>query len=183
MKLQGKIVGLDLDYLTHRPKITLQLTNQQDILTDEFNKLQNEELLDIDISKYIEQRGLRPNAYLHVLLNKLARHYDISDEEMKIKMNLQYGVIATDETGKVIGCKLPKGTDMKVFYPYAKWYKEDSDGCDCYLFYKQTHTLNKVEFSKLLNGVVMECKDVGIKTIDEIELERMIDKYFVSNSK
>lgn len=178
MKLKGKITDISLDYLLHKPKITIQLTNQQDILTDEFNKLKEEELIDIELSKHVEKRESRPNAYFHVLINKLARHYDIPDEEMKIKMNLQYGTIATDKNEKVIGCKLPKGTDIKMFYPYARWYKEDKDGCDCYLFYKRTSSLNKIEFSKLLNGVVMECKDVGIKTIDEIELENMIDSYF-----
>lgn len=177
MKLKGSIKDISLNYVTHKPLITLQITNQIDILNDEFNKLKEEELLDIELEKHREIRGLQANSYFHVLINKLARYYNVSDDDMKIKMNLQYGTIATDENEKVIGCKLPKGTDMKLFYPYARWYKEDADGCDCYLFYKRTHTLNSLEFSKLLNGVIMECKDVGIKTIDEIELERMMKDY------
>lgn len=181
MKLKGRILDLHLDFVTHKPKLILELSRQDNL--GEYDKLKDEKVVDIEIKKPSEIRGLKPNAYLHVLLNKLARYYDIADDEMKIKMNLQYGTIATDENGKPIGCKLPKGTDMKTFYPYARWYKEDVDGCDCYLFYKQTHTLTKQEFSKLLNGVVMECKDVGIETIDEIELKHLIDAYDVSNSK
>lgn len=181
MKLKGKIVDISLDYLLHKPKITIQLTNQNDILTDEFNKLQEAELIDIMISKYHEKRGLQPNSYFHVLVNQLARHFNISDEEMKIKMNMQYGTVAIDEDGKVIGCKVPKGTKVEKFYPYAKWYKEDKDGCDCYLFYKRTHTLSKKEFSQLLSGVIQECKDVGIQTLDDIEFQRLIDSYEVSN--
>lgn len=181
MKLKGKILDLHLDFITHKPKLILELSRQDNL--GEYDKLKNEKVLDIEIKKISEIRGLRPNSYLHVLLNKLARHYDIADDEMKIKMNLQYGTIATDENGKAIGCKLPKGTDIKLFYPYARWYKEDSDGCDCYLFYKQTHTLTKLEFSKLLNGVIMECKDVGIETIDEKELKHLVDAYDVSNRK
>lgn len=183
MKVRGKIVNLDLDFATHKPKLTLQLTNQIDIACEEFNTLQDEEVLDITIEKHKEKRGLQANSYFHVLVNKLARHFNIPDEEMKIKMNLAYGTIATDENEKVIGCKVPKGTNIQTFYSYAKWYKEDEDGCDCYLFYKQTHKLNSLEFSKLLNGVVQECKDVGIQTLDEIELQRLIDSYDVSNSK
>lgn len=129
------------------------------------------------LEEYKERRSNDANAYFHVLVNKLARYYTISNEEMKIKMNLLYGTIATDKNGKVLGCKVPKDTDMKEFYPYASWYKEDVDGCDCYLFYKRTHTLNKLEFSQLINGVVQECKDVGIETLDEIELKHLIDSY------
>lgn len=181
MKLKGKLIDISLDYVMHRPKITIQLTNQETILNDEFNKLYEEELLDITIEKHKEKRSLNANAYFHLLINKLARHFDISDEEMKIKMNLSYGTIATDDNDKILGCKVPKGTDIQTFYPYAKWYKEDDDGCDCYLFYKKTHTLNTLEFSKLINGVVWECKQVGIETLDEIELQKLIDSY-VSNS-
>ena len=175
MKLKGKIIDLHLDFFTHKPKLILELTRQDNL--DDYDKLRNEEVLDIDIRKHSGKRSLNANAYFHVLINKLARHFDISDEEMKIKMNLQYGTIATDENGKVIGCKLPKGINVNLIYPYAKWYKEDTDGCDCYLFYKRTHLLNKAEFSHLINGVNLECKDVGIETLDDIELNKLLESY------
>ena len=175
MKVNGKIVGLHLDYFNHKPKLELELTRQDNL--DDYYLLKDEDLLDIEIKKHTEKRSLNANAYFHLLINKLARKEDTSDEEMKIKMNMQYGTIATDPEGKILGCKLPKGTDIKQFYPYAQWYKEDKDGCDCYLFYKRTHLLNKSEFSKLINGVVSECKDSGIETLDEIELKKLIEKY------
>jgi hypothetical protein len=181
MKLKGRLLDLHLDYVTHRPKLVIELQGQDNL--GEYGKLKEEQILDIDITKPSAKRSLNANAYLHLLLNKLARHYDVADDEIKIKMNLQYGTIATDDNGKAIGCKMPKGTDIKAFYPYAKWYKTDKDYCDCYLFYKQTHTLTRLEFSKLLNGVVMECKDVGIDTLDDIELNRLIDSYNASNTK
>lgn len=182
MKLKGKITDVSLDFITHKPKLTIQLTSQEDILTDEFNNLQDEELLDITLVKHRERRSNDANAYFHTLVNKLARYYNLSDEEMKIKMNLQYGTIAVDDNGKIMGAKVPKNVDLKSFYPYSKWYKEQ-DGCDCYLFYKRTHTLNKLEFSQLINGVDQECKDVGIPTLNDLELQRLIDSYEASNSK
>lgn len=132
------------------------------------------------LEEYKEKRSKDANAYFHALVNQLARHYNMSDATMKIKMNLDYGTIETDKNGKIQGCKVPKGTDMTVFYDYAKWYKEDKDGCDCYIFYKRTHTLNSLEFSKLLNGVVQECKDAGIETLDEREIKSLLDNYNVS---
>ena len=50
MILKGKIVSLDLDYLNHKPKLTLELSNQYDILTEEFSKLKELEEIDIELS-------------------------------------------------------------------------------------------------------------------------------------
>ena len=175
MKLKGRLLDLHLDFITHKPKLILELKGQDNL--GEYDVLKEEEILDIEITKHKEKRSNDANAYFHVLVNKLARHFDISDEEMKIKMNLQYGTIATDENEKVIGCKVPKGVNVQAFYPYSKWYKEDADGCDCYLFYKRTHTLNTLEFSKLIKGVEWECKQFGIKVLDDIEFEKMMKEY------
>lgn len=181
MKLKGKIVNVEFDYVFHKPKITLQLTKQNDLLSTEFNKLQDEEVLDIDLKKEKQQRGLQANKYFHSLVNELARYnrsagHAISDEEMKININLSYGTIAKDDNGKVLGAKVPKGTDIKQFYPYSKWYKED-DGCDCYLFYKRTHQLNTKEFYQLIKGLERECKDVGIETLEDKEFNSMMEAY------
>ena len=54
MKLKGKIVDINLDFLNHKPKITIELTNQEDICTDEFNMLQQEELIDVELKKHEE---------------------------------------------------------------------------------------------------------------------------------
>ena len=36
MKVRGKVVNLDLDYITHRPKITLEIKSDQVSLPDRF---------------------------------------------------------------------------------------------------------------------------------------------------
>lgn len=132
------------------------------------------------IEEYKEKRGLSANAYFHLLINKLARYYNLSDEEMKIKMNLDYGTIATDGD-KVIGSKFPKGTDTSGIYDYMKWIKEDN-GWDCYIYYKRTSKLNTKEFSQLLEGVVQECRDVGIETKEDIEIKKLMEDYEVKSS-
>lgn len=134
-----------------------------------------------EIREYKELRGLQANKYFHKLVNELARYnrsigYAISDEEMKINMNLSYGTIDTFDDGKVKGAKVPKGTNMQEIYEYSKWYKTE-DECDCYIFYKRTHLLNTSEFTQLIRGVEVECKNVGIKTLDDLEFEKMMNEY------
>lgn len=41
MKLKGKITDVSLDFVTHKPKITLEVDKQINLLNDEFNKIQS----------------------------------------------------------------------------------------------------------------------------------------------
>lgn len=133
-----------------------------------------------EVKEYKEKRSNDANAYFHVLVNKLARYINISDKEMKIRMNLQYGTIAKDENGNSVGVKIPKGTDITQFYDYAKWFGEcEENGIkfDKYLFYKQTHTLNTKEMSQLINGVVEECRERGIETKTQLEINSLLESW------
>lgn len=181
MKVKGRIVDVSLDYILHRPKITIQLENQEDLLTDNFEKLRKEERLEVVLEKYYEKRGLQANKYFHKQINQLARYergigHAISDDEMKKNINLQYGTIATDGYGRIFGAKVPHGTDMQHFYPYSKMYKTE-DGCDCYIFYKRTSELNTREMSQLIKGLDVECMKVGIETLEEKKFKKMMEEY------
>lgn len=133
-----------------------------------------------EVKEYKEKRSNDANAYFHVLVNKLARYINISDKDMKIKMNLQYGTIAKDANGNSVGIKIPKGTDITQFYDYAKWFGEcEENGIkfDKYLFYKQTHTLNTKEMSQLINGVIEECRERGIETKTQSEINSLLESW------
>ena len=128
-----------------------------------------------ELKEYKEKRSLNANAYFHLLINELAKNQKISNEEMKIKMNLSYGTLAKQDNAP-IGMKLPKGTNITTIYPYAKWYKEDTDNCDCYLLFKRTSELDSREMYQLLCGVVQECKQLGIETKEDKEIKRLIEE-------
>lgn len=134
-----------------------------------------------EIKEFKALRGTKANRYFHKLVNELARYnrsngFAISDDEMKIEINLRYGTLAVDSNQVVKGAKVPKSVNMQELYPYSKKYKEE-DGLDCYIFYKRTSELNTLEFTQLIRGLEVECKDVGIKTLDDIEFDRMMAEY------
>lgn len=136
--------------------------------------------LKIDIDKYIEKRSLDANSYFHLLINKLAEYHGLGNDEMKIKMVLEYGTIAEMSNGQKFAIQIPKGEDITSFYPYAKWYGEIVDNGiikDKYILYKQTHTLNTKEMFRLIDGVIYECKEVGIKTITPNQEREMMSLY------
>lgn len=157
----------------------MQITGKPEELAMCLFKLDKDKIY--EIKEHKEIRGLQANKYFHKLVNELARYnrgkgHAVSDDEMKRNINISYGTLATGEDGQILGAKVPKGTNMYNFYPYAKWYKSE-DNCDCYLFYKRTHELNSKEFYQLIRGLEEECKNVGIKTLDDLEFEEMMKSY------
>ena len=86
MILRGKIVGLDLDYIYHKPKLTIQLTNQYDLLTEQFSKLKELEEIDVDLSEHKEKRSLNANAYAWFLIGKIADALRIGKDEAYLNM-------------------------------------------------------------------------------------------------
>ena len=134
----------------------------------------NEDLI-YELSEHKVKRSLNANAYFHLLCNELAQVLGKSNELMKIELNLSYGTVAKDEDNKTLGCCVPKGTEIRNFYEYSKCYKQD-DKFDYYIFYKRTSELNSKEFSILLNGTVQECKNLNIETLDDKEIERLINE-------
>lgn len=127
-----------------------------------------------------EKRSLNANSYFHVLVNKIAKAMNLSEEEVKTKMVLDYGTIAT-EGGERIIVALPKNVDVKDFYPYAKWIGDfsakNNRQYSQYVFYKQTHTLDKTEMARLIEGVIWEAQELGIETRTPDELASLIENW------
>ena len=115
-----------------------------------------------ELQEHKKSRSLNANAYFHVLCNELAK-------------KLGKSTIARAEDGKKMGCMIPKYVNIRDFYEYAYCYKEDEQ-YSYYLFYKRTSELNSLEFSKLLNGTVEECKEQGIETLDDKEINKLLEE-------
>lgn len=143
-------------------------TSNEEIPEEELTTLKTAKNgLKINMCNLRKQRSLNANAYFHLLVNEIAKKLHIADSECKVKMNLEYGTIATDKNGKQVVVKLPSDVDIIQFYEYAKWIGEKEEKglkLSYYVFYKQTHTLNSKEMSRLIDGVVNEAKQLGIQT-------------------
>lgn len=131
---------------------------------------------DCIIKPHRETRSLNANAYFHLLVNKIADKLKIGNEECKKQLVLEYGTIATNENGESIIIKVPKSTSIDDFYPYTKVFKEKVENgfsVVYYLLYKQTHTLNTEEMSRLIDGTVSEAQELGIETKTPEELAEL----------
>lgn len=132
--------------------------------------------INIEIKRYREPRSKDANAYFHVLVGKIAEAQSLGNDEVKRQMVLEFGTLATDDTGSVLGAMIPASASIESFYPYAKWYKSmevNGREYDCYLFYKQTHTLDSKEMARLIDGTIYVAKSLGLETMTPEQLARM----------
>ena len=131
---------------------------------------------ELSIKKFGKKRSLNANAYFHLLVGEIAEKMNIGLEQCKANMNIEYGTIARDEDGKKIGFMLPQSVDVNALYKYTKWFDEreiNGKKFNCYIVFKETHTLDTKEMARLIDGTVQEAKQLGIETATPEELARM----------
>lgn len=135
-------------------------------------------------SWYRETRSLNANAYFHVLVDKIAKELKVGADEVKVQMVLDYGTIQTIG-GKPVIALLPKEAKSSDYYKYAKWLGDctakNGEPYSQYACYKQTHTLDKTEMARLIEGVVYEAKELGIETRTPDELASLIERWEGNN--
>lgn len=133
---------------------------------DDFDKLKDKDIR-VEIKIWREPRSKDANAYFHVLVNKIAEAQGLGDDEVKRSLVVEYGTLARDDDGQLIGAMLPAGADIDQFYPYTRMYKTmelDGRAYECYLFYKRTHTLDTKEMARLIDGTIYVARELGIDT-------------------
>ena len=131
---------------------------------------------ELSIKKVGKRRSLNANAYFHSLVGEIAEKMNIGFDQCKVNMNLEYGTIARDEEGKKIGIMLPQKVDVNTIYKYTKWFDEreiNKVKFNCFIVYKETHTLDTKEMARLIDGTVQEAKQLGIETATPDEIARM----------
>lgn len=173
--MKGKIISLSKD-TSGQWILTLNISSE---ITAVFDELKDIELR-IELKKWRERRSLDANAYFHLLVDKLAKAIGLSVGECKIKMVLDYGTIMMDSKGAKLGVKIPATADASKVFEYARKFDtrtENGIEFDCFIIYEHTRNYDTKEMAQLIDGVVQECKQVGIETMTPYEIERMLDRW------
>lgn len=182
MNLTAKIkdIGRTLD-----GKYTLTLESPQ-IATQEATRLLQEERLDVEIKKYRKKRSLDANSYYWLLLTRLAESLNVSKPFMHNAILRRYGQIAIID-GQAVYAVLPDTDEAQKSVDEAQTYhlmptsqlKEGKGGImyRTYMMLKGSSEYDTKEMSRLIEGLVGECKEMGIETLPPGELKRMMEAY------
>lgn len=130
-----------------------------------------------DLKEHKERRSLDSNAYFHVLCDKLRQKLGISMARCKNHLIADYGQIQyIDDTPMIYKTNAPEEYMMELETMHTKLIKvTEENGKEVYFYriYRGSHTYNTAEMSKLIDGTVQECKQIGIETATPAELARM----------
>ncbi|MDF2608958.1 MAG: hypothetical protein K0R92_432 [Lachnospiraceae bacterium] len=169
MEFTGVITDISNNIITGSVNITFSV-NEKSLILPEYERLKNIKKLKITAAQYREKRSLDANAYMWVLLQKLAEVLHTTKDELYIDMLGKYGVFTH------IIVKPHVVARVKEEWRTVKELGEVTVGgqtgiqLQCYF---GSSTYDTKEMSVLIDGVVQECKDEGIETLPPDELARM----------
>lgn len=135
-------------------------------------RLDKDTVYDVKIDKHREKRSLNANAYLWKLVTEIGNILNKSKEEVYLQMLIDYG---QSEMVSILS-----EIDVKGYFKYYKLAGTsilNGKEFNHYKIYKGSSEYDTKEMSILLNGVVQEAKNLGIKTKDDIELERLLEEW------
>ena len=133
---------------------------------------------DLSIKEHRSRRSLSANAYLWVLLDKLAEV--LGAENPKItKESLYLDFVRSSGVSKKMTLDEDVAKTIRVAWERlgTGWPTEQIDyepgGKVMIRFYYGSSTYTTKQMARLIDAVVMECKEQGIETLTPEELERM----------
>lgn len=135
-------------------------------------RLDKDTVYDVKIDKHREKRSLNANAYLWKLVTEIGNVLNKSKEEVYLQMLIDYG---QSEMVSILS-----EIDVKGYFKYYKLAGTsilNGKEFNHYKIYKGSSEYDTKEMSILLNGVVQEAKNLGIKTKDDIEVERLVEEW------
>ena len=147
----------------------LTLATREDVrsLWDELSQTD----VDVSLKKYREGRNLSQNGLYWASLTQLARKLGVSNNHMHNLMIRNYGQPEIFDD-KVVYTMLPDTDDAERKALEADTYhikptskvKHGSDGVNyrAYMLMRGSSTYNTEEFSRLLDGLLEACEDMGI---------------------
>ena len=137
-------------------------------------QLQEGKTFDVTIEQHREKRSINANNYSWALQDQISKILGLSIDEVHTQMVLEYGVL---ETISVIE---EAWESVKRIFDYCKEMGRSTLNGKTFVHARVgvgTHLYNTKEMSCFLNGVVQEAKNLGIQTLEDKQLEEMINRW------
>ena len=131
-------------------------------------QLSEDKVYDVEIKIHREKRSLNANSYCWKLCTEIASAINSDKDSVYLLMLKRYGVSDL----------IPISNQVPID-DYIKYYDIESktDKYTWYKIYKGSSKYDTKEMSVLLNGIVSECKEMGIPTKEDLEIERMVKEW------
>lgn len=180
---KGRLEGVSRDFETNNVKLTIEAV--EGLNPGALSGLKGKDLRVI-IKPWRATRGLDANAYYWVLIGKLAEALHNSRAETHNLVMWRYGEDLVID-GRTVYIVLPDTETAQKKALQAETYhirptsqvKEGKDGkmYRTWVMLIGSHEMDTKQFSRLLDGLIDECKHAGIETATPEQIERMKQLY------
>ena len=169
MECTGTLQGIQRDWQTDNFIVSIAINEK--ISQEMVQEIQNCKL-SVILKKWRKKRSLDANAYVWLIMSKIAEVVKSSKEEIYEEMLQKYGYIYEDEDG-YITITLKKSIDISKVDGHWKYIKDNGKFAS-YLMIKGSSEYDTKEMSHFIDCVVQEAKELGIETMPPQEIERML---------
>ena len=121
-----------------------------------------------EIKEKREKRSLSQNSYAWELITKIGNVLRKSKEEIYLQMLEDYG--------QSILIPVKKGEKPNGYFKYYKYETSsilNGKEADWYKIYKGSSEFDSKEMTILIDGIIQECKQLGIETLTPDEIEKL----------
>ena len=170
----GTIKDIDIDYKTHKAKISLLLdTRQLDIV----EQLKNEGKLNVGLKKYRKKRSNDANAYAWVLLGELQNALNIPKEEIYRDIIKNIGSYEVLPIKNEVVEKFRQAWSKNGLGWVTETTKSKLEGFTNVIAYYGSSTYNTKEMARLINLIIDECKQLKIETKPQEEIDSLLKEW------
>jgi hypothetical protein len=168
MKALAQNIRMQFDE-ERRQEIVLTMKSATDISSLK-EIVKSKKLLSIEIKQHRFSRSLNSNAYLWVLLERMADALKTSKDELYLLMLERYGVfthviVKPEAVNRMM-------LEWRTVRNLGEVVINGQHGFQLQCYFGSS-TYDTKEMSRLIDGVVSECRDIGIETLSREEIETM----------
>lgn len=175
MQTTGKINDISIDFQTKKPKISILLDSKEITSLEELNGLK----LDVELKKWTQKRTLDCNAYMWVLIQKIAE-----------KISTPKAVITKEEIYrdaiKEIGAYTIVPVKDEAVSEWIRIWQSNGIGwlCDTQpsklegftniMCYHGSSRYNQAEMNRLVDLIIQNCRNLNIETKPQKEIDSLL---------
>ena len=169
MEFTGKLISISNDWASGQYRVTFSINEPNELQS--LSKLKDYEKLRIEAKKFRKKRSLDANAYAWVLMQKIAEAVNSDKWSVYLECLQNYSRAFTHVIVK------PQAVDaMKQLYrtciDLGDVNVNGETGRQLQVYFGSS-TFDTKEMSVFIDGIVSECKQLGIPTITTDEIEHM----------
>lgn len=173
MEFIGKIKSINRDLITDEIDITFSTSSN---ILPEYEKLKDKKKLRVEAVQYRRKRSLDSNAYMWVLLGKMADVLRADKWDIYLKMLRRYGKYTYVVVRPSVVEAMKK--EWRACEVVGDYEINGQEGVQM-LCYFGSSTYDNREMSILIDGVISECKDLEIETLPLNEIKKLKEQWGV----